>query len=192
MTVAAKRKPVVLPRLAIKSSPNQSPRRGPVHLVVVHRPVGSYAGSIAQLMNPAPGGNPDAAASAHVIMAPGGKNATQLVPWDRKAWACKAFNSLSDNLEIADEAWTGEDREGFKVAARIVAFRCHQRGIPPVWTREPLVRPGVIRHYDLGLAGGGHEDPTKDLDVWRAFMALVKAEVRRGGFRRQWGVGDDL
>ncbi len=185
MTTAAKRKPVVLPHLAIKSSPNQSARRGPVHLVVVHRPVGSYEGSIATLMNPA------SQASAHVIMAPGGKNATQLVPWDRKAWACKAFNSLSDNLEIADEAWTGADPEGFKVAARIVAFRCHQRGIPPIWTRDPLTRPGVIRHYDLGIAGGAHTDPTTDVDVWRSFMALVSAEFKRGGFRKTWGVGDD-
>ncbi len=179
--------PVVLPKLAQRDSPNQSSRRGAkVTLIVVHRPVGSYKGSIATLMNPA------TQASAHAIMAPGGKEATQLVPWDQKAWACVSFNAVSDNLEIADEAWTGEDPHGFAVAARIVAFRCHKRGIPARWIRgsELLNHSGVTRHYDLGAAGGGHTDPTLDERVWRDFMVRVQHELTRGGFREVWGVGD--
>jgi hypothetical protein len=177
--------PVVLPPLVQRPTVNVSSRRGArVHLVVVHRPVGSYAGSIAALCDP------HHEASAHIIMKPGGLEATQLVRWDMKAWACVAFNAFSDNLEIADEVWVGKDPHGWQVAARIVAFRCHQRKIPPVWTPDPLNVPGVARHYDLGVAGGGHTDPTLDKRVWQRFMTEVRAQYDRGGFRRVWGVGD--
>jgi hypothetical protein len=173
---------VVLPNLLWKSSPNRSSRNGTkVHLIVAHRPVGSYEGSIATLCNPAQ------QASAHVITKPGGQEATQLVTWDDKAWSCMAFNSFSDNIEFNDEMWVGDDPEGLAVAARIVGFRCHVRGIPPVWTRDPMNKPGVCRHYDLGLVGGGHTDPTTDDKVWEKFMVLVAAEVKRGGFRAVWG-----
>lgn len=176
---------IVLPPLDEKHSPNVSSRHGEkVHLIVVHRPVGSYEGSIRALMDP------HHQASAHIIMAPGGKKATQLVSWAEKAWACKAFNSLSDNLEIADECWDGRDPHGLAVAARIVAFRCHKRGIPPLWTHEPLSKAGIVRHYDLGTAGGGHTDPTLDVSLWRKFILAVQHEVDRGGFRKVWGVGD--
>jgi hypothetical protein len=190
-----KPKPIILPPLARLNSPNQSSRRGAkVSLITVHRPVGSYKGAIATLMNPAPGGDPEAAASAHIIMAPGGHEATQLVPWNRKAWACVSFNAISDNIEIADEAWTGKDPHGFAVAARIVAFRCHIRGIPPRWVHgdQLLHHAGVTRHYDLGAAGGGHSDPTLDPKVWTAFMLSVKYEIDRGGFRKTWGRGDPV
>ena len=152
-----------------------------MHLIVAHRPVGSYDGSIHFLTQPS------AQASAHVITKPGGKEATQLVSWDDKAWACAAFNSFSDNIEFNDEMWVGDDPKGFAVAARIVAYRCHKRGIPPVWTRDPMNKPGVARHVDLGSVGGGHSDPTTDLKVWENFMGLVKGEFDRGGFRRKWG-----
>lgn len=174
---------VVLPELVQHPSPNQSSRRGEkVHLIVCHRPVGSYLGSISTLCNPA------AEASAHVITKPGGQEATQLVPWGEKAWACKALNAFSDNIEFNDEMWVGKDPVGLAVAARIVAFRCKARGIPPVWTRDPLNTPGICRHYDLGVAGGGHTDPTLVVLTWTRFVASVKAEYDRGGFRPSWGV----
>lgn len=176
-------KPVVLPELTWRQSPNASSRHSaPVHLVVVHRPVGGYQSSIAWLCNP------KAQASAHVITN-GAHEATQLVAWDEKAWACMAYNAVSDNIEVDDNAWaTGptHDPDAFHVAARIVAFRCKVRGIPPVWTRNPGV-PGVTRHLDLGLAGGGHTDPTADDTLWTHFMGLVAAEYRKGGFRKVWG-----
>jgi hypothetical protein len=82
------------------------------------------------------------------------------------------------------------DELGFKVAARIVAFRCHVRGLPPVWVKGGSLldgKPGVTRHYDLGAIGGGHTDPTTDDILWREFMARVAHEHRRGMFRRTWG-----
>jgi hypothetical protein len=76
-----------------------------------------------------------------------------------------------------------------ETAARITAFLCKRTGIPPTWTQAPTHTPGVTRHYDLGRAGGNHTDPTTDVRIWRGFMAKVRAEYDRGGFRPTWGEG---
>jgi hypothetical protein len=49
--------------------------------------------------------------------------------------------------------------------------------------------PGIVRHIDLGRAGGGHTDPTEDLPLWRSFIKMVNTELQRGGFRATWGKG---
>lgn len=175
---------IVLPALTFKASPNVSSRHGEkVHLLVAHRPVGSYEGAVNYLCTTA------AQASAHIVLKGDGLEATQLVGWDEKAWACVAFNAFSENFEIADELWlpAAKDSHGLKVAARIFAFRCKKRGIPPIWTKDPLRVAGICRHYDLGIAGGGHTDPTTDEALWKHFITLVKTEFDRGGFRPTWG-----
>ena len=184
---------VTLPRLEWRRSPNQSDRRGDVRLVVVHRPVGSYRGSIEALCDP------KHEASAHVIVRDDGLEATQLVAWNRKAWACEAYNSASDNIETPDVVWTGsrltqDQMFVLRVCARIVAFRLHQRGLQAEYISGSalLNHGGYTRHLDLGKAGGGHSDPTSDLNRWGMFCALVEAEFLRGGFRKSWGRGDDV
>ena len=175
---------VTLPPLRFHGSPNKSLRlNGMVpYLVVVHRPVGGFAGAEATLTDPA------TQVSAH-ILTDSNREAVQLVPWHLKAWACASFNSASYNIEVDDDAWSGHDRAGLETAARIVAFICKRTGIPPTWTHLPTHAPGVVRHYDLGLAGGGHTDPTTDAQVWRNFMLLVQQQYDRGGFRPSWGQG---
>lgn len=153
------------------------------YLIVVHRPVGSYVSALRTLTDPA------ARVSAHVLT-DSNRRAAQLVPWDRKAWACATFNAPSYNLEIDDDAWNGRDPAALATAARIVAYLCKRTGIPAVWQWQPLRAPGIVRHADLGRAGGGHTDPTLDATLWRRFVADVSAEVRRGGFRPVWGVGE--
>lgn len=186
MTTRLKPPSVLLPPLVQRESPNQSARLpGAPYLIVVHRPAGTYKGSIAWLCNP------KAQASAHVIT-DSNKGATQLVPWDRKAWHASAFNSASYGVEVDDDAWNGKDEKAFLTAARIVAFLCKRTAIPPLWTRDPVDRPGVVRHLDLGMAGSGGQgrtDPTTDVDLWRKFVARVRAEHDHGGFRPKWGVG---
>lgn len=171
---------VVLPTLRRRISPNRSRRHTPVDLIVVHRPVCPYDVAIRVLCDP------HHEASAHIVLGPRGREATQLVPWGEKAWACVAYNSRSDNLEIEDRAWTGEDPEALAVAARIVAYRLHKRGLPARWARKGKGR-GFCRHYDLGAGGGGHTDPTTSLRTWLRFVFMVKRELRRGGFRPMWG-----
>lgn len=184
---------VILPPLRQHPSPNQSARAHGIvaYLVVLHRPVGGYEGSIRTLCDPnkKDAQGRDARVSAHLIT-DSNREATQLVPWDKKAWTAGTFNSASYNLEIDDNAWDGTDWNAFRTAARITAFLCKRTGIPPVWTRDPLNKPGVIRHYDLGKAGGGHTDPTLDEKLWRRFVARVKAEHDHGGFKPTWGIGE--
>jgi hypothetical protein len=179
---------VVMPKLDWQPSPNWSERSPGIvpYLVVAHRPVGNYHGSADWLCNP------KAQASAHVLTEGNGTGvdeATQLVPWDKKAWACASFNSASYNIEVDDNAWDGTDKDALRVAARIFAFICIKTGIPPVQSKNPLHDPGIVRHVDLGRAGGGHTDPTENLPLWRSFLKMVGQEVERGGFRATWGRG---
>ena len=179
---------VVLPKLTWQESPNWSERSPGIvpYLIVAHRPVGSYHGSADWLCNP------KAQASAHVLTEGNGTGvdeATQLVPWDKKAWACASFNSASYNIEVDDDAWNGKDPDALRVAARIFAFICSKTGIPPIQSKNPLHDPGIVRHIDLGRAGGGHTDPTEDNALWRSFLKMVAAELDRGGFRATWGKG---
>jgi hypothetical protein len=171
-----------LPPLREQLTPNRSGRSaGPVRLVVVHDTEGGYQGSIAWLCNPA------AQASAHVVLREDGREATQLVPWSAKAWACVDYNSASDNLELAGFARWYYTPAQLRRAARIVAYRLHKRGLPARWAKGGQGE-GFCRHYDLGAAGGGHADPTTSTVKWLAFVALVKLEARRGHFRQSWGV----
>jgi len=176
---------VLLPRLEQSPSPNQSARRlykgQKPYLIVVHRPAGGYQASIDWLCDPA------SEDSAHVITEH--DRATQLVPWDRKAWACQTFNSVSYNVEVDDNAWNHTDEVAFRHAARIVAFLCYKTNIPPAWSRTPTHIPGVVRHFDLGSAGGGHSDPTTDDVEWARFLVRVRYEVKRQNFRTTWGRG---
>lgn len=180
----------VLPKLAWQESPNQSARalhRGiSPFLIVVHRPVGAYHGSADWLCNPR------SEASAHILTEGQGTGvdvATQLVPWHMKAWHAMAFNSISYGIEVDDDAWDGDDKGAFLTAARIVAFLCHKTGIPATKPRQPLAQAGVVRHFELGAAGGGHTDPTLDAVLWRGFLRQVSREIDRGGFRKTWGRG---
>jgi hypothetical protein len=183
--------PVVLPPLAYRESPNQSARNAGVvpYLVVWHRPVGTYEGSIDWLCNPR------SMVSAHVLTE--GRRtqadvATQLVPWHRKAWSCAAFNSASYNIEVDDDAWDGGDPHALDVAARIGAWLSWKTGIPAAWSRDPLRDPGHVLHSDLGRAGGGHADPLgipPDPRRKADFMRRVRRELDRGGFRTTWGRG---
>jgi hypothetical protein len=178
----------VLPELVWRESPNQSARSPGIvpYVIVAHRPVGNFHGSADWLCNK------KAQASAHILTEGNGTGvdeATQLVAWDRKAWACASFNSASYNIEVDDNAWDGSDPGAFRTAARIFAFICSQTGIPPRQSRNPMRDPGIVRHVDLGRAGGGHTDPTEDVVLWKAFLKLVRQELAAGGFRKVWGRG---
>jgi hypothetical protein len=180
---------VSLPPLRQVPSPNLSPRLHALtpYLVCVHRPAGSFESALRTLTDATR--PPAERVSAH-LLTNSSLEAAQFVPWDRKSWSCASFNSASYNLEVDDHAWTGADPLAFSAAARIAAFLCKRTGIPPAWSRDPLSTPGLVRHLDLGAAGGGHTDPTTDVAVWRRFVARVKLEHDRGGFRPTYGLGE--
>jgi len=174
--------PVVLPPLKWVESPNQSARDHGTHvdLIVVHDTEGGYDGAVSWFANS------HSQVSAHIVLKEDGSEATQMVPYDRKAWHCESFNSRSIGLEMAGFAKDGYGPHEWAVAARVVAFLLHRYGLPARWAKGGG-GDGFCRHYDLGAAGGGHHDPTTDDAVWAKFVFQVTHELDRGGFRETWG-----
>lgn len=167
---------VVLPKIKLVNSPNQSTRTSPINLVVLHDTEGGYEGAVSWFKNP------HAQVSAHVVVKEDGSEATQMVPYSKKAWHVAAFNSRSIGIELAGY-FNHESAEQLAVAARIVAFFLHKYKLPC----KASSSVGYCRHKDLGEAGGGHHDPFDDA-TWKKFQKLVEAEYKRGGFRKTWGV----
>lgn len=158
---------LVLPPLKRISSPNYSSRGGAkIDLCIVHDCEGSYAGSINWFANPA------SRVSAHIVLREDGLEATQMVDFANKAWHVVAFNSRSIGVEMAGFAAKGYAAGEWGAEAAIVAYLLHRYQIPCRWVRGGQ-GAGFCSHYDLGLAGGGHHDPTTDPTVWNAFCARV-------------------
>jgi N-acetyl-anhydromuramyl-L-alanine amidase AmpD len=172
----------VLPPLVWKRSPNQSVRDHGVKadLIVVHDTEGGYDGAVSWFANS------HSEVSAHIVLREDGGEATQMVAYSRKAWHAADFNSRSIGLEMAGFAKKGYGKAEWAVAARVVAFLLHEHGLPARWAKKGTGH-GFCRHYDLGKAGGGHNDPTTDDAVWGKFVRQVQAELKRGGFRPEWG-----
>ena len=172
---------VVLPPLVHRRTPNQSTRHGAhVDLLVWHETAGAYAGSVSWLCNPA------AQASAHLVVREDGGEVTQLVPLGVKAWHAAAYNPRSVGVEHANVTAKGYATAAqLAVSARIFGWLCLRLGVPPRWARAG-VGPGVCRHADLGVAGGGHTQCGPDLSGWLRFLDLLHSEIKRGGYRKTW------
>jgi N-acetyl-anhydromuramyl-L-alanine amidase AmpD len=173
---------ITLPPLRWLESPNFSDRAQgvPLDLIVIHDTEGGYDSACAWFANG------HSQVSAHIVLKEDGSEATQMVPYSKKAWHCMSFNSRSIGLEMAGFAKQGYGDHEWGVAARIVAFLLHKHKLPVHWARGGE-GGGFCRHYDLGAAGGGHHDPTTDDHVWQQFVQRVEHEAQRGGFRPDWG-----
>ena len=172
---------VVLPPLVQRKSPNYSSRNGAriTHLVW-HATAGHYTPSIAWLCNPA------ADASAHLVLREDGGEATQLVKLAEKAWHCEAWNAFTVGVEHASMGDGFAASAQLAESARVFGWLCHHFGIPPVFG---LHRPeGIVRHRDLGAAGGGHGDGPTDQVWFGEYLPAVQHEVTRGGFRKVWAL----
>lgn len=170
-----------LPSPIWRPSPNFSQRNGArLDLVVVHDMEGGYAGSIGWFANP------HSQVSAHYLLRKDGSEVTQMVAAADKAWHACAFNSRSLGLEMEGFAEQGYGEAEWTAAAELAAVLLHIHQIPVKWARGG-VGPGFCSHYDLGLAGGGHTDPTTDTNVWAAFVDRVEAATARGDFPASYG-----
>lgn len=182
-TTAPERKPapIILPPLVQRNSPNQSTRHGEtVDLIVWHESAGSYAGDVSWLCNP------DANASAHLVLREDGGEATQLVPIARKAWHASAFNPQAIGVEHSNRTAKGYASERqLEVSARVFGFLCLRYNVPPRWARNGQGR-GVVRHLELGRLGGGHTECGMGDHDWQRFLDMVHLEIARGGYRKTW------
>src|SRR5437879_8831444 len=122
---------VVLPPLVQRKTPNQSSRHGtPVQLLVWHETAGAYAGSVSWLCNP------QAQASAHLVIREDGLEAMQLVKLGEKAWHAAAFNGRSVGVEHANVRPQGyASSEQLAVSARVFGWLCLRLQVPPRWAR---------------------------------------------------------
>lgn len=181
-----------LPPLVQRRSPNQSSRRGAtVTHLVWHSTAGTYHGAIAWLCTPTRY-NPDGSvksgpdASAHLVIREDGAEVTQLVHLSAKAWHAEAWNAFSVGVEHASLGRGFASSAQLHESARAFAWLCHDLRIPPVFG---LHRPrGIVRHRDLGAAGGGHSDGPSDQVWFHEYLPLVQHEVTRGGFRKTWAL----
>lgn len=190
--VARQQGPIVLPKMEYVWTKACSSRRGAESdLVVVHRwaigrpDLEDIQGIINEFKDPANQASSHGVYSGHNV----GKDhdrCVQMVRLRDKAWTCEDFNARSDNWEFGDPMWQGHDPVGLATAARIVASNLKLRDLPAIWVHGEHLhsgQKGFTRHYDLGVSGGGHTDPTTDLHLWEHFCAMVKYEYHRGGFR---------
>lgn len=172
---------VVLPPLVQRKTPNQSSRNGQTitHLVW-HATAGFYRPSVQWLCNPA------ADVSAHLVLREDGGECSQLVHLADKAWHAVAANGYSVGVEHASLGAGFASHQQLLVSARVFGWLCWHLNIPPVFG---LHRPkGIVRHRDLGLAGGGHSDGPTDQVWFHEYLPAVQGEVSRGEFRKVWAL----
>jgi N-acetyl-anhydromuramyl-L-alanine amidase AmpD len=160
-------------------SPNFSSRRGAriTHLVW-HATEGHYGPSIAWLCDPA------ANASAHLVVEEHGEESSQLVHLADKAWHCEAWNAFTIGVEHASLNAGFETHDQLQQSARLFGWLCKTHKIPPL---HGLHRPkGIVRHRDLGAAGGGHHDGPSDSVWFGEYLPLVHLELARDGYRKEY------
>jgi len=160
-----------LPILKQTPSPNWSERiPNTIDLIIIHDCEGSYYGSIATFMML----RGALSVSAHLVLNDDGSECTQMVPLLKKAWHVCAFNSRSIGVEMSGFVAKGFTPGELNADANIVAWLLKKFNIP---CQDALggKRPGFTSHYALGVAGGGHVDPTRDPVVWAAYVSRVTA-----------------
>lgn len=180
--------PTSLPELSYVGTRCQSERSTQnVRLVVVHDPEGGYRGTVNYIKNK----YPDAyGVSYHVLLSEDGKLASQFVPWEKKAWSCARFNSVSDNVSIAGYKGNAWSYPALNRLARVIAFRLHKRGLPAKFCWKPDINDvpaGWTFHSELGAAGGSHLDPGLTGPKFWFLHAAVKYQLAVGAFRPSWG-----
>lgn len=170
---------LVLPPLVQRKTPNQSSRNGAcISHLVWHATAGPYEPSISWLCNPA------AQASAHAVLREDGDELTQLVRLELKAWHAVAWNGFSVGIEHASLGAGFASAAQLERSARLFGWLCLHLSIPPVFG---LHRPkGIVRHRDLGVAGGGHSDGPSDQVWFHEYLPAVQRELAQGGYRKTY------
>ena len=162
-----------LPALSWVPSPNVSQRSADVDLVVIHDCEGDFDASVEWF------GEKRSQVSAHFVIRQDGAKIDQCVRVSDKAWHACAFNSRSIGIEMAGYARNGYSDALLTTAARLTAYLCKTYGIP---IRHAVggVGQGIESHFGLGVAGGGHSDPSTSPAWMPAFIARVQAEFDAG------------
>jgi N-acetylmuramoyl-L-alanine amidase len=169
-----------LPPLVWRPSANFSSRHGTrVDLIVLHDCEGGYEGSMRWFEMT------KSNVSAHYVVREDGAEATQMVELADNAWHACSFNRRSIGVEMGGFASRGFGAPLLTAAARMFAYLCYHLQIPVRHARAGI-GPGIASHNDLGVAGGGHHDPSSEPDFMQRFVAMVDDEHRKGHFPDVW------
>jgi N-acetyl-anhydromuramyl-L-alanine amidase AmpD len=176
-----------LPHVGLRRDvPHQSSRFGSApRIIVVHSTEGPNAPGLRDLAGLANWfSSRKSDTSSHVATDAEG-NSARYVSDDKKAWHCKAYNRVSLGIEqigwAAQTSWGDAQR---RETARWIAYWSRLHGIPihkATVADGQVVRPGVIRHSELGTIGGAHDDPgdhyplSDVLDLARRYRELQGA-----------------
>ena len=171
-------------------SPFKSSRNGQkIKLIVVHATASHNYKGLRDLQ--AIGGwfqNPSAQVSAHACTDNEGHSARYVADTD-KAWHCAQYNGVSLGIE---QILPGNGREitdaMYRETARWLALWSKRHGVRLYKGRTlggRVVLSGVVRHSDLGTAGGNHNDPgpnynlAKVLRYARRYRRLMRRQEKK-------------
>lgn len=175
----------VLPHVNVRMlSPNRSSRRGAkLTLITVHATQGRNITGLADLRGLGGWfGRPEAQVSSHTATDAEGHSGRYVRDSD-KAWHCANYNAMSLGIEqvgFAEQTQWADAQ--LRETARWIAYWSRLYGIPIQKAEVSggrVLRPGVLRHSDLGAAGGNHGDPG------RAYPTADVLEYARHYRRRQ-------
>jgi N-acetyl-anhydromuramyl-L-alanine amidase AmpD len=166
-------------------SPNYSSRAGArPTLIVIHVTAGHNRPGIADLAGLGSWfASPSAQVSSHVATDNEGHSA-RFVGDALKAWHVAAYNRMALGIEQVAPGSGAEITDAmYRETARWVATWSRSHGIPiqhAAVAGGRVIRPGVIRHSELGSLGGGHSDPgpydiAKMLDYARRYRKMQAA-----------------
>lgn len=151
-------------------SQNQSSRSaGGIHLMVAHDTEGANIKGVRDLIQLGDIFFPSAFQASCAVGVDAEGMSGRYVPDARKAWHCAGFNSMSLGVEQIGKA-SQLDWPDLQVdeAARWMAIWHHKYGIPIVHGKvegHEIIRPGIVRHSELGAWGGNHGDPGSNYDL---------------------------
>jgi hypothetical protein len=158
------------------------PSSADMMVVVMHTMVGNLPGTVAEFNDPAPGGNPQAAVSAHFGIARDGP-AWQFGPIGKGwiAWAQAAGNDAWYSIEHADDGKTENPLTDAQLtaSAQIVEALSRFAGFP-LQVSDSVDTKGYGIHVMGGAAWGGHTCPGPGPQAGQRHEIIGRAKAIRG------------
>lgn len=164
-----------------RPSPNFNSRgTAQIRVIVIHATAGTD--SLAHLRNPAPGGKPERAVSAHDLIAKDG-TIFHLVDYDKRAWhagksAIPGLPGDPGSLSIGIELENMNDGRDPYPAPQLAAAVELVRGLVAEFN---IPRQYVVRHADIALPRGRKTDPQAPAFNMQGFLNDVFTENDQPG-----------
>lgn len=184
--MATKAQKRVLPHVDVKHlSPNHSNRNSGLSLIVVHATAGHNRPGITDLVGLGNYFGTTASQVSSHVCTDNEANSARFVADFLKAWHVAAYNSMSLGIEqMIPGDGTEITEDLYRETARWIAYWHNIHKLPitkaQLHSNGTVMRPGVIRHSELGVLGGGHADPGRfDLNHCMGLARYYAPKQRR-------------